>query len=138
MAFREGWTDAFEFRIGAPEMEAFARLSGDDNPLHSDGGYARRRGFLGPVVYGGLITAQLSRLLGTRIPGPGCIWRSFTLHFRAPLYVDEPARAFGTVIHANEDLGVFEMKLRVEAAGRCIAEGRAAVLLAKERVPAHA
>ena len=126
-------TARVEFCISEREMEIFRALSGDTNPLHDDAAYAGRRGFGGKVVYGGLLIAQVSRLLGTRLPGHGCVWRSITLRFRAPLYVDEPARLTGTVTHANADLGVMNLKLRIEAGGRTVADGEAAAILARER-----
>lgn len=134
MAVDTPTTADLEFCIADREMEAFRALSGDTNPLHDDAGYARQRGFDGRVVYGGLLVAQVSRLLGSHLPGHGCVWRSVTLRFRSPLYVGEAARLTGTVVHANEDLGVMNLTLRIEAGGRTIAEGEAAAILARERV----
>ena len=131
-----GAREVIEFRVTEGEMEAFRRLSADVNPLHDDAGFARRRGFDGVVVYGGLIVAQVSRLLGTRIPGHGCVWRSVSLRFRNPLYVGELAQLSGVVVHANEDLGTVDLKLSVVAGGRRIAEGEAAALLVRERADA--
>lgn len=114
-------------------MEAFRTLSGDTNPLHDDTSYARLRGFDGKVVYGGLLLAQVSRLLGAHLPGHGCVWRSLSLRFRFPLYVGQSAWLRATVTHANEDLGVMDLKLRIEADGRTIADGEAATIIARER-----
>jgi 3-hydroxybutyryl-CoA dehydratase len=127
-----------EFRITSADMDAFRILSGDTNPVHDDSEYPRRRGFAGALVYGGLLVAQISRLLGTRIPGPGCVERAITLRYRSPLYVDEPARLIAEIIHENDDLGVVDLKLRIEAGTRCIAEGEAAAMLARERSRARA
>jgi 3-hydroxybutyryl-CoA dehydratase len=126
-------TARVEFCITDREMEVFRALSGDTNPLHDDASYARRRGFDGRVVYGGLLVAQVSRLLGAHLPGDGCVWRSLTLRFRSPLYVGEAARLTATVTHANEDLGVMDLKLRIEAGGRTVADGEAATMVARER-----
>ena len=131
-----GAREVVEFRVTEGEMDAFRRLSGDINPLHDDAEFARRRGFEGVVVYGGLIVAQVSRLLGTRVPGRGCVWRSVSLRFRNPLYVGELAQLSGVVVHSNDDLGVADLKISVVAGGRRVAEGEAAVLLARERADA--
>jgi 3-hydroxybutyryl-CoA dehydratase len=120
-----GAIDRLEFRIGPEDMQAFRRLSGDTNPIHHDPVYARQRGFDDVVVYGGLIVAQVSRLLGTAMPGPGCVWRSIALRFRHPLYVDIPARVQATVAYANETFGLVKLKLRVEAGGVVVADGEA-------------
>lgn len=137
MTIQPDRTELAEFRISDADMAAFRNLSGDTNPLHDDAAFARRRGFAGPVVYGGLIIAQVSRMLGTRLPGPGCVWRSLTLRFRAPLYVGETARLAATIVHANEDIGVVDLKLRIDAAKRCVAEGEAAALLMPDRAEAR-
>ncbi|HZH28216.1 MAG TPA: MaoC/PaaZ C-terminal domain-containing protein [Azospirillaceae bacterium] len=119
-----------EFRVTRDQMRAFAALSGDDNPIHDDADYARARGFEGPIVYGGLILAQVSRLLGTRLPGHGCVWHSLSMQFRTPLYVDEAAELHARVTHANEALGLVRLMLEVRAGGRRIASGEAQALRA--------
>jgi 3-hydroxybutyryl-CoA dehydratase len=130
-----------EFRITLADMSAFRRLSGDTNPLHDDAAFARRCGFDDVVVYGGLIVAQVSRLLGTLIPGPGCVWRSLTFKFRNPLYVGVRARLRASVVYSNETFRLVRLKLRVEAANVLIAEGEAEAQLAaaaSERSAVHA
>ena len=131
-----------EFLVTHAQMDAFRTLSGDTNPIHDESDYPRRHGFDGAIVYGGLLFAQISRLLGTRLPGPGCVERSITLRYRSPLYVGERARLRAQVVHANKDLGLVDLKIRIETGQRCIAEGEAAALLAPERTlpeePAYA
>jgi len=137
MTIQPDRTELVEFRINETEMAAFRALSGDTNPLHDDAAFAQRRGFSGPVVYGGLIIAQVSQMLGTRLPGPGCVWRSLSLRFRGPLYVGQTARLAATIVHANEELGVVDLKLRVDVGKHCIADGEAAALLLPERAEAR-
>lgn len=125
-----------EFLVTHAQMDAFRTLSGDTNPIHDESDYPRRHGFDGAIVYGGLLVAQISRLLGTQVPGPGCVERSITLRYRSPLYVGERARLIAQIVHANDELGLVDLKIRIEAAERCIAEGEAGALLARERAPA--
>jgi 3-hydroxybutyryl-CoA dehydratase len=110
-------------------MEAFAALSHDRNPLHWDTGFAQAAGFSGPVVYGGLLVAMVSRMLGSELPGPGCVWHSVTLQFREPLYPDEPARCDARVIHWNEDLKVIRLAVEIRAADRLVASGEVQAIL---------
>lgn len=128
---------AGEFLITHAQMDAFRTLSGDTNPIHDESDYPRRHGFDGAIVYGGLLVAQISRLLGTQVPGPGCVERSITLRYRSPLYVGERARLIAQIVHANKDLGLVDLKIRIEAGERCIAEGEAAAMLVRERTPAE-
>lgn len=142
MTLQPDRTELAEFSVSSEDMAAFRAISGDTNPLHDDEEFARDLGFEGPVVYGALIVAQVSRLLGTRLPGPGCIWRSLSLRFRGPLYVGQTARLAATIVHANEDIGTLDLKLRVDVGRRCIADGEAAAILksiaARPREAVHA
>ena len=134
MGIQQNSVVAEEFRILPAEMEAFRTLSGDTNPIHDESEYPIRHGFTGAIVYGGLLVAQISRLLGTRIPGPGCVERSIALRYRSPLYVGEMASLTAQIVYANDELGLVNLKLRIEAGARCIAEGEAAAMLARQRI----
>ena len=132
-AVETGHRISIEFTLGDAEMHGFARVSGDDNPLHANDGFAREHGFAGRVVFGGLLVATISRLLGTKLPGHGCVWHSLSINFRNPLYVGEPARLTGTVVYVNSELALLRLELRVTAGDRLIAEGEAQAGLAALR-----
>lgn len=71
------------------DVVGFARLSGDDNPIHLCDIYAAGTRF-GQRIAHGLYTASLiSAVLGTRLPGPGAIYRSQTLNFHAPVLIGD-------------------------------------------------
>ncbi len=122
---RVGATARLDFRVTSADMAAFAALSGDVNPLHADDAYARRCGFRGRVVYGGLLVAAVSRLLGTRLPGPGCVWHRLSIDFRAPLYLGEPAELSATVRYCNAELALMQADFCITVADREIARGTA-------------
>ena len=71
--------------IGDEEMRLFADLTGDTNPLHFDDDFAERSRFGGRIVHGMCTAALISTVIGTRMPGPGCIYLSQTLRFTAPV-----------------------------------------------------
>jgi len=106
-------------------MKLFARLSGDLNPLHADTTFSGDKGFAGPVVYGGLIVAHVSRLLGMHLPGRDGLWTGLRIDFREPLYVGEIAEVFGRVVHLSKATRTVTVNLRVEARGRIVANGSA-------------
>jgi 3-hydroxybutyryl-CoA dehydratase len=124
---------AIELSIGSTEMQAFRALSGDHNPIHHDAEFARARGFAGPIVYGGLIVAAVSRLLGSHLPGPGCVWHSLKMEFRSPLGVGEAALVEGRVVHVNPDVGTLRLSIEVRAGERLVAKGDVQALLARAR-----
>jgi 3-hydroxybutyryl-CoA dehydratase len=124
-ALCEGLTAGISFAVSVQDMEAFERLSGDDNPIHSDEAFAQACGFEGPIVYGALMIAAISRLLGTKLPGHGCIWHSLKIDFRAPLYVDEAASLTGRVTYCNKELQLLRVEFRIASGDRLIAKGEA-------------
>jgi 3-hydroxybutyryl-CoA dehydratase len=71
------------------DVVGFARLSGDENPIHLCDVYASQSRF-GQRIAHGLYTASLiSAVLGTRLPGPGAVYRSQSLNFHAPVKIGD-------------------------------------------------
>jgi len=75
------------------EVVAFAELSGDINPIHLNPEFAKNTIFKAPIVHGMLYSSLLSSLIANELPGPGSIYKSQTLHFKAPVFYDEPVTA---------------------------------------------
>lgn len=126
-----GLRAAVDFVVTPAEMQVFAELSGDFNPLHTDDGFAQGQGFERAVVYGGLIVAKVSQLIGMRLPGRDAVWTALDLQFRKPLLVGMPARVEGVVESLSEATGAVELKLEVRTADALIAKGRAETLLVR-------
>jgi 3-hydroxybutyryl-CoA dehydratase len=125
------WSEALI--ISATDQESFRHLSGDTNLIHHNAAFAKQRGFTGPVVFGGLLVTKLSGFLGTIFPGEGCVWSKLAIDFRAPLYVDEVAILAVDCYYSNEDLGIWELSLRVNVDTKVVAVGSAQVLRPKVR-----
>jgi 3-hydroxybutyryl-CoA dehydratase len=71
------------------DVIGFAHLSGDENPIHLSDVYASKTRF-GQRIAHGLYTASLiSAVLGTRLPGPGAVYLSQTLNFKAPVHIGD-------------------------------------------------
>jgi acyl dehydratase len=87
----------FTFSVSMEDQADFARLSGDSNAMHLDPLAAQKLGFPAPVVYGGLLVAKLSRVVGMQWPGPGGIWADLDIRFRKPLFVGEEAVLSATI-----------------------------------------
>jgi len=75
--------------IGEADVAAYARISGDENPIHLDETYAQGTRFGGRIVHGMLIAGLISAVLGNKLPGPGAIYLSQILRFTAPVRVGE-------------------------------------------------
>ncbi len=117
------------FAVNAKDMDAFAALSGDHNPLHRDDAFARTKGFDGPVVYGALLVAQISRLIGMHLPGRDCLWTGLKMDFHKPLMVGESAQLQAVVQTKSDAARMLKLALKVCAGDRTIAKGSAEVVV---------
>ena len=82
-----------ELFFSQQDVIAFARISGDANPLHLDPDFAAQTLFKRPIMHGMLSASVFSRVLGMDFPGPGTVYLSQSLEFKAPMYVDTVYRA---------------------------------------------
>ena len=91
--------DAFEFKFAfsQDEVNAFAKISGDDNPVHLDEEYAATTVYKKPIIHGFLGSSVISRIFGTMWPGEGTVYLHQQLSFKRPMYVDQEYKAVLTV-----------------------------------------
>lgn len=83
--------------VTGQEVEAFARLSMDDNPLHLDEEYARSSIFGGRVAHGLLVSSFISAVIARKLPGTGSIYLSQELQFLKPVFLGDTITATVTV-----------------------------------------
>ncbi|MDL2337685.1 MAG: MaoC/PaaZ C-terminal domain-containing protein, partial [Pseudomonadota bacterium] len=119
----EGLQACVDFSVTAAQMQQFAEISGDFNPLHTDDEFARAKGFDCAVVYGALMVAKVSQLIGMQLPGRDSVWASVALDFRKPLYVGQAAQVDGVVTEVSASTGMVVLKVTVRAAGKVLAKG---------------
>ncbi len=110
------------------DVEAFARLSGDDNPAHVDAGWAAGSIFRARVVHGVLTAGLVSAVLGTQLPGPGTIYMSQTLRWLAAVYPDDKLTAIATVKEIVAEKGRVVLETTVERDGSTVLSGEALVM----------
>ncbi|HET6461579.1 MAG TPA: MaoC family dehydratase [Syntrophales bacterium] len=91
--------------ISDDDIRTFARISGDDNPVHVNDEYARGTMFKGRIVHGMLVAGLISAVLGTKLPGPGAIYMSQQLRFLAPVKPGEEVTARAKVTEWNAEKG---------------------------------
>jgi 3-hydroxybutyryl-CoA dehydratase len=75
------------------EIKTFARISGDDNPVHVNDAYAKGTMFGGRIAHGMLVAGLISAVLGSKLPGPGSIYMNQELRFLAPVRPGEKITA---------------------------------------------
>jgi 3-hydroxybutyryl-CoA dehydratase len=103
--FAVGEEAVFSKAFTQEDVEIFSRLSGDTNPVHLDENYARQTRFQGRIMHGMLVASLISSALGTKLPGPGCVYLSQQLSFRAPARVGERLTAKVRVTDWDETKG---------------------------------
>ncbi len=106
------------------QMSTFQALSNDYSRIHTDDEYARSRGFERAIVYGGLMLAQLSHVLGRKIPGTLGTSGRWHIDYRAPLYVGDKAVIRMEVTYVSKATGIVEGKFVINARGALIATGK--------------
>jgi 3-hydroxybutyryl-CoA dehydratase len=110
-------TETLEKTISSSDVVGFAQLTGDRNPIHLSEHFAARTSF-GKRIAHGLYTASLiSAVLGTRLPGPGAIYISQTLNFRAPVKIGD------TVVVTVRVRELYSEKFRVRLSCVCAVGG---------------
>ncbi|MGH1452561.1 MAG: MaoC family dehydratase [Paracoccaceae bacterium] len=100
------------------DIEMFAEVSTDHNPVHLDDDYARDTIFEGRIAHGMLTAGLISAVIGEQLPGHGTIYMGQTLKFLAPV------RPGDMVLAEVEVIGIDHGKRRVQLDCRCLVDGK--------------
>ena len=103
---RATWTRTFT----ADDVDAFARLSGDRNPLHFDADFAARTRVERLVVQGGLTTGLFNAIVAERLPGPGSVFLHQEWDYPAPVYIGDTVTAEAEVLEARADKPITRLR----------------------------
>jgi len=113
-----GMEASLQKKVTDNDILIFAETSGDKNPIHLNCGYAARTIFKKRIAHGMLTASYISAVFGMEMPGPGAIYVSQTLNFRAPV-------SSGDVVIAKVRIvELFPAKRRVRFDCRCTVGGK--------------
>ncbi|MES2680526.1 MAG: MaoC family dehydratase [Bacteroidota bacterium] len=118
-----------QFQFSQKEVDQFAEVTGDKNPVHTDAAYAATTMFKRPIMHGMLGAALFSKVFGTLFPGEGTIYLKQSLNFLKPMYVDTQYDAVFTVreIIKEKNRAIVETVIK-DKDGKVCTSGEATVL----------
>ena len=110
------------------DIEQFAEISTDHNPVHLDDDYARDTIFEGRIAHGMLTAGLVSAVIGEQLPGHGTIYMSQNLKFLAPVRPGDLVYAEVRVVDMVIDKRRVKLDCRCEVNGKNVLVGEAMVL----------
>ncbi|PHS24381.1 MAG: (R)-hydratase [Robiginitomaculum sp.] len=120
--------------VTAKNVDDFARICGDYNPIHMDEDYAAKTPFGGRIAHGALTASYISAILGNDLPGPGAIFMTLELKFRAPVRIGDTVVARAEVVEINDRRGKVAMKVQCSVGDKVVVKGMAGVMVEKRPV----
>ena len=130
-AFRVGQRSSLTRTVTAADVEAFARITGDTNPVHLDAAYAATTRFGRRIAHGMLVASYISALLGTKFPGPGTIYVNQGLSFLRPVFLGDTLEVSVTVTAYRPEKAILTLETAVHNQdGQKVLAGEAVCLVA--------
>ena len=120
------------------DVDAFSKLTGDDNPLHMDEQFAASTSLRKRVVHGMLTASFISTIIGTKLPGKGAMWFEQRTQFLSPVRIGERIRVWAKVKRKSVSQRVVVLETLVFGSdGRKVIEGEAKVKIIKREKKAE-
>ncbi len=99
--------------VRTADLELFAEISGDRNPLHFDADAAAKSVFGETVVHGGITTAILNAVVAQDLPGPGTVFLEVRWRFEKPVRPGDEITGRVEVVSCRDDKPICELKTTV-------------------------
>ena len=121
----------FDFKriLNKTDMETFAKLTGDFNPLHCDENYAKNTQFKKNIIHGMLAGSLFSTLVGMVCPGKKNLYLSQSLNFKKPLYPNSELLVRGIIKQKVDSFKIIVIKTEIILDGEVVIDGEASVRL---------
>lgn len=134
MHWKVGDQRSFEHLFTQEQVEAYAKLVGDHNPMHVNAEFARKALGDEPVVHGMLAASLVSTLVGMHIPGPGALWQSFQVSWRQPIRSGDLIRFEAKVTSTHPSTQTMELEITGTnvATGAICLDGKGRVMTIEE------
>ncbi len=129
----EGMQASYTRTISEQDISQFAAVSGDDNPIHMDEAFAADSRFKKRIAHGMLSASFISTIVGTKLPGPGCLYVSQALKFRAPVFIGDEVVTTATISDLNPRRGFVTLATTCTVGDTDVIRGEAVMLVPKRR-----
>ena len=117
-------------KIEQSDIDAFANVTGDHNPVHVDEGFAKTTRFGRRIAHGMLTASLISAVLANKLPGEGSVYLGQTLQFVAPVFPGDEITARVTVKEIREDKPIVKLEtICMNQREEVVVRGEATILL---------
>lgn len=127
----EGMQAQLSHTVTDSDVVGFANISGDNNPVHLDEDYASTTRFKTRIAHGILSAGFLSALLATKLPGPGSIYVSQNLRFKAPVRIGEAVTATAIIRKLIPEKGFVELSTQCHVGDLLVLDGEGTLMVPK-------
>jgi 3-hydroxybutyryl-CoA dehydratase len=124
-----GQQAVFAKTVTEADIVGYAGITGDMNPVHINEEFAKTTMFKTRIAHGMLSAGFISAVLGTKLPGPGCIYLSQTLKFMAPVKIGDTVLARATITEIVAEKKRVVLKTECLIAGKVVLDGEAVVMV---------
>jgi len=128
MKFTVGDSAEITKTIDQADIQAFADVTGDHNPIHLDESFAKTTRFGRRIAHGMLTASLISSVLANRLPGEGSVYLGQTLQFVAPVFPGDEITARVTIKEIREDKPILKLEtICSNQRGEVVIRGEASV-----------
>lgn len=122
--------------ISESDINIFAEVTCDFNPLHIDDAYAKKTYFKSRIAHGMLLAGFISKVIGNQLPGYGTVYLKQELNFHAPVYIGDTIQAQVEVIELMEDKKQIRLKtVCINQFDKIVLDGEAIVSPPRVSIP---
>ena len=135
MKFKVGDSAETTRTIEQADVDAFAEVTGDRNPVHLDETFAQQTRFGRRIAHGMLTASLISSVLANELPGEGSVYLGQTLQFVAPVFPGDEVTARVTVTDVRENRPIIKLEtICVNQRGETVIRGEATVLVSESHL----
>jgi acyl dehydratase len=130
-----GQTATYSKTVGHRDIQLFAAVSGDVNPVHLDAEFAATTQFKSCIAHGMLSGAVVSAAIAMELPGPGSIYLGQSLRFRAPVFPGDTLAVNLEVIEKKDTRGFVTLDCKVfNQHDKLVVSGTAEIMAPTEKL----